>query len=124
MIFVFGSNLAGIHGAGAALFAKDNFGAEFGVGYGPTGNAYAIPTKNRSIKTMSKTPIRYYVNEFIKYAKEHPELTFKVTRVGCGLAGYSNKDIAPMFKGSPVNCHFDYGWKPWLGDEYTYWGSA
>lgn len=97
-IFVFGSNLAGRHGAGAALIAKNQFGATYGVGFGPQGQCYAIPTKDRNLKVLPLDEIEPYVKVFIEYAKQNPELTFKVTKVGCGLSGYSVSDIAPMFR--------------------------
>lgn len=110
MIFVFGSNLSGIHGAGAALFAKQNHGAIYGVGVGRQGNSYAIPTKDWQIQTLPLSAIKPYVEEFIKYATENPTLEFQVTRIGCGLAGYKNEDIAPMFKGVPSNCKMPLEW--------------
>lgn len=97
-IFVFGSNLAGIHGAGAALIARNQFGAILGVGFGPQGHSYAIPTKDRNLKSLPLDEIEPYVNIFIEYAKMLPHLTFKVTKIGCGLAGYSVTDIAPLFR--------------------------
>lgn len=96
-IFVFGSNLAGIHGAGAAKFAR-KFGAKNGNPKGIQGRAYAIPTKDKEI--LNKLPlyeIREYVNEFVVFAKLHDNLNFLVTEIGCGLAGYKVKDIAPLF---------------------------
>lgn len=110
MIFVFGSNLAGRHGAGAALYAAKNHGAEYGVGVGRTGNAYGIPTKDRNILTLPLDTIRGYVTEFLEYAINHPELEFQVTKIGCGLAGYTEADISPMFIGAPSNCHLPDGW--------------
>lgn len=110
MIFVFGSNLAGRHGAGAALHAKNAWGAVYGVGEGRTGNAYAIPTKNAHIKTRSLEDIAKSVATFIGYARMHPKETFQVTRIGCGLAGYKDEDIGPMFKGAPSNCILPPGW--------------
>ena len=95
-VFVFGSNLAGIHGAGAALQAIQ-FGAVRGVGVGLCGQTYAIPTKDKYINTLPLSGIRKYVDEFIRCAL-HSELEFLVTPIGCGLAGYEPKDIAPMFK--------------------------
>ena len=92
-IFVFGSNLAGIHGGGAAHIAHKLFGAEWGVGVGPTGQSYAIPTMQGGVET-----IRPYVDEFIVFAKEHPALTFLVTRIGCGIAGFTDDEIAPLFE--------------------------
>lgn len=97
-IFVFGSNGAGRHGAGAALIAKNQFGAIYDNGFGPQGQCYAIPTKDRNLKVLPLDEIEPYVKVFIEYAKQNPELTFKVTKLGCGLAGYSFIDIAPMFR--------------------------
>lgn len=104
MIFVFGSNLAGAHGAGAALEAAQNFGAEYGVGVGATGRAYAIPTKDENIRTMALGDIKPYVDAFLEYARQNPSKEFFVTAIGCGLAGYEPTDIAPMFAGYPMNC--------------------
>lgn len=110
-IFVFGSNLAGRHGAGAAKAAYDEHGAVYGNGVGRQGSSYAIPTKDRQIKTLPLDKIKPHVDEFIEYAKKHPHLTFLVTRIGCGLAGYKDDDIAPMFKGAPDNCLLPEGWR-------------
>lgn len=92
-IFVFGSNLEGIHGGGAAMMASRKFGAVYGEGVGFHGQSYAIPT-------MHGGPLHIapYVNDFIKFAKEHPELKFYVTRIGCGIAGYDDDEIGPLFK--------------------------
>lgn len=109
-IFVFGSNLSGIHGAGAAACAFEEHGAEWGVGVGRTGNSYALPTKNKNIKTLPLCDINAFVLDFLEYAEQHPELTFNVTRIGCGLAGYKNEDIAPMFEDAPANCRLDSEW--------------
>jgi hypothetical protein len=102
-IFVFGSNLAGRHGKGAALSAIREHGAIYGIGIGPQGNAYAIPTKDYYINTLPTDIIKEYVEAFIEYAFSHPELKFEVTPIGCGLAGYQPWEIGPMFKGSPEN---------------------
>ncbi len=110
-IFVFGSNLAGRHGAGAALFARRNHGAIYGCGVGPQGNSYAIPTKDYRIQTLPLETIQGYVNGFLHYARNHPELDFQVTRIGCGLAGYTDAQIAPMFANAPSNCHLPDGWR-------------
>ncbi len=111
MVFVFGSNLAGRHGKGAALYARQFHGAKYGVGQGPTGNAYAIPTKDYDLDTLDLYMIASYVEDFIAYAKAHPDLVFEVTRVGCGLAGYNDSDIAPMFAKAPANCVLPKGWR-------------
>ena len=92
-IFVFGSNLAGSHGGGAALLAYRKFGAIWGQGVGLQGQSYGIPTMQGGVDT-----IRPYVDEFIEFAKGHPELTFLVTRIGCGIAGFTDDEIAPLFK--------------------------
>lgn len=116
MIFVFGSNLAGRHGKGAALYARNNHGAVYGVGRGRTGNAYAIPTKDADIRTLPLPTIKIYVEEFLEYARQNPDLSFQVTRIGCGLAGYKNHQIAPMFKGAPINCILPEEWKEYAMD--------
>jgi len=113
-IFVFGSNEAGRHGKGAALHAKQHYGAEYGVGAGRTGDAYAIPTKDGKLKTLPLTKIHEYVGEFLVYAADHPELTFKVTAIGTGLAGYAHEDIAPMFAHAPANCQLPEEWQAML----------
>jgi hypothetical protein len=110
-IFVFGSNLAGRHGKGAALEARTKYAAEYGVGEGRTGFAYAIPTKDRDLRPRSLGCIELSVERFIKYAVEHPELEFLVCRVGCGLAGYTDEEIAPFFAQAPANCELPEGWR-------------
>ena len=91
-IFVFGSNLGGMHGGGAAYAAYRKFGAIMGQGVGLQGQSYAIPTMQGGVET-----IRPYVDEFIEFAKSHPELTFLVTRIGCGIAGFTDDEISPLF---------------------------
>lgn len=104
IIFVFGSNEAGRHGKGAALYALKYKGAIYGQGVGLQGNSYAIPTKDRSIQTLSLDKIKKYVDEFINFAKDHPDMQFQVTPIGCGLAGYKPYQIAPLFENAPTNC--------------------
>ena len=94
-VFVFGSNLEGMHGGGAAWVAFRKFGAVMGCGVGLQGQSYAIPTMQGGVET-----IKPYVDEFISFASEHPELFFFVTRIGCGIAGFRDKDIAPLFAGA------------------------
>lgn len=91
-IFVFGSNLAGAHGGGAALLAYRKFGAIWGQGVGLQGQSYGIPTMQGGVKT-----IKPYVDEFIEFAKQHQEFKFLVTRIGCGIAGFTSYEIAPLF---------------------------
>lgn len=100
-IFVFGSNLAGIHGAGAAAYAYNYRGAVWGQGIGLQGESYAIPTKDFEIHTLDIEIVRDYVADFIKFAEENPELEFEVTAIGCGLAGFTPEQIAPFFVGAP-----------------------
>ena len=102
-IFVFGSNLAGKHGAGSALHAKRFYGAKYGVGVGKQGDSYAIPTKDKNLNVLSLKQIEPYVKDFLKYAKENPDLSFNVVKIGCGLAGYKPEEIAPMFAGYSEN---------------------
>lgn len=102
-VFVFGSNLAGRHGAGAALYALHKHGAIYGQGAGPQGNSYAIPTKDHKLKPLPLIEIRKYVGLFLFWAKATPEKAFQVTRIGCGLAGYTDQQIAPMFDLYPKN---------------------
>ena len=109
-IFVFGSNLRGVHGAGAALYAMRNHGAVYGVGIGIQGQSYGIPTKDFRIKTLPLDEIKTYVGQFLEYAHAHPELEFDVTPIGCGLAGYRRSQIEPMFADMPPNCHFTSSW--------------
>ena len=92
-VFVFGSNLAGAHGGGAAAAAHMFFGAVWGQGVGMQGQSYAIPTMQGGVETIAP-----YVNEFIEYAKNHPDKRFLVTEIGCGIAGFTPDEIAPLFK--------------------------
>ena len=91
-VFVFGSNLNGFHGGGAARIAMERFGAVWGRGVGLQGQSYAIPTMQGGVET-----IKPYVDEFVRFAKAHNELTFYVTRIGCGIAGFTDDEIAPLF---------------------------
>lgn len=91
-IFVFGSNLQGMHSGGAARVAYDKFGAVWGQGVGVQGQSYAIPTMQGGVET-----IKPYVDEFINLAREWDQNTFYVTRIGCGIAGFTDEEIAPLF---------------------------
>lgn len=122
-VFVFGSNLAGIHGAGAALYAEQRCGAIRGRGKGLNGGSYAIPTKNQYIQSLTLGQVRDYVIEFIRFATDNPKYTFKVTQIGCGLAGFTTDEIAPLFKAAPSNCMFDTQWQRILGNNKKYWGT-
>lgn len=123
MIFVFGSNLSGLHGAGAAAYARRHKGAKIGVASGPTGQSYAIPTKDEMIlNTLPMYQIKEHVNEFLKYAHDNSDKQFQVTRIGCGLAGLKDHQVAPLFIGAPDNCLFDEAWKIYL-DNVKFWGT-
>jgi hypothetical protein len=103
-IFVFGSNLAGRHGKGAALHARQHHGAVYGQGVGLQGTSYGIPTKDEHIQTLPLHHIQKHVEDFKTFAASRPDLTFQITPIGCGLAGYQPHQIAPMFLGAPQNC--------------------
>jgi len=110
-IFVFGSNLAGRHGAGAALEARRKHGAVYGVAEGLMGSAYGIATKDRDLRPRTLDDIKTSVETFLNFARETPELTYQVTRIGCGLAGYQDHQIGPMFADAPSNCELPPGWE-------------
>lgn len=99
--FLFGSNKSGIHGGGAANFAHKELGAEWGVAFGPTGHCFALPTKDFNVvDTLPISEIKTYVDGFIEHARLTPGVRYLVTEIGCGLAGYEPKDIAPLFEGA------------------------
>lgn len=102
-IFVFGSNLRGRHGKGAAREAARVWGAEEGVGFGRTGMAYAVPTKRSPYQTLELRVIGSHIESLLEYARQHPDLTFLVTAIGCGLAGFKPQQIAPFFQDAPPN---------------------
>ena len=106
-VFVFGSNLKGMHGGGAAYIAYRKFGAVMGQGVGLQGQSYGIPTMQGGVET-----IRPYVDAFIDFAMAHPELTFLVTRIGCGIAGFTDDEIAPLFENAHdvANIVLPEGW--------------
>lgn len=114
MIFVFGSNLAGRHGKGAAWHAMQHCGAIYGQGRGLQGHSYAIPTKDECLKTRSLEQIKEDIDVFLEFARSNFEMKFQVTRIGCGLAGYKDYQIAPMFINAPVNCVFESKWIPYI----------
>lgn len=112
MIFVFGSNKAGIHGAGAAKHAFNFLAAEWGVGEGMTGGCYALPTKGFEIEDLPLEELQRPIADFCSYAREHPHLSFELTPVGCGLAGHKKSDIWGLFKanGLPSNVYLSSTW--------------
>lgn len=114
-IFVFGSNLQGIHGGGAAWYARNKLGAELGVAEGRTGRTYALPTCSVPGVPLSLPQVEHWVNEFLKHANEmltaEPATRFFVSPVGCGIAGFDENDIIPMFRNAPENCDLPPGWR-------------
>jgi hypothetical protein len=126
MIFVFGSNLSGIHGAGAARYAHKNLGAKWGCGIGLTGHCYALPTKGINITFMSLDEVRRSIQHFTSFAYQNQGADFKVTQVGCGLGGFRKEEIAPMFEYAAhemSNCYFDTAWKELLPENAKFWGT-
>lgn len=124
-IFVFGSNTAGIHGAGAAFVAQRQFGARAGkgIGYSTKGgckHSYAIPTKGNRLEVLSIDDIRKYVDDFKMFLTYNPNVKCFVSRVGCGLAGYMDHEIAPLFAGCGDNVIFSEEWAPFVaGSEFS-----
>lgn len=110
-IFVFGSNEAGKHGKGAAFYAKEWRGAVYGQGEGLAGKSYAIPTKDKDLKPLSLEKIEIYIQRFLDFAKANPTLEFQLSRIGCGLAGYTDAMIAPFFIDAPKNVHLPGLWR-------------
>lgn len=102
-VFVFGSNLAGRHGKGAALWARRHRGAIYGQCVGRQGDAYGIPTKDHRLRVLPLHLIQDHVAEFLDYARQRPHTVFELTPIGCGLAGYRPEQIAPMFADAPAN---------------------
>lgn len=110
-IFVFGSNRAGRHGKGAALYALMHHGAVYWQGEGRQGNSYAIPTKDSQLQTLPLVAIKRHVDTFISYARANPTLAFQMTPIGCGLAGYTRADIEPMLADAPPNVLMPPEWR-------------
>lgn len=120
LVFVFGSNLAGRHGAGAALTARSMYGARYGQGEGRQGMSYAVPTKDEYLRTLPLERIEEHVRVFLAYAEAQPETRFLVTRVGCGRAGYSDADMAPRFRDAPPNCILPVQWHAFAARAVTF----
>jgi hypothetical protein len=115
-IFVFGSNYAGRHGKGAALIAARKFGARNGQGVGLMGQSYGIATKGHRLEVLSLPKIKVQIDKFLRFAALNPQFQFLVTKIGCGLAGYSVNEIACLFKGSaiPSNVVLPQEFKPYI----------
>lgn len=116
-IFTFGSNLAGRHGKGAALAAVREYGAVYGIAEGLRGCSYAIPTKDEKLRPLPLERIKHFVNRFLGVTRIRNDLTFRLTPIGCGLAGYSPEQIGPMFRGAPSNVIIPDEFKPWVSHE-------
>lgn len=119
-VFVFGSNQDGAHLGGAARAAFEQYGADWGMAEGRTGHCYAIPTVASGLiaGALSLEAIQESVKRFLTYAVTRPHLRFFVTRVGCGIAGHRDKDIAPMFAAAPANCSLPDTWVAILVDNH------
>jgi hypothetical protein len=113
-VFVFGSNLAGLHSVDIPLIASTSYGAEFGVGVGVTGGSYCIPIKDRFIRFLTLKEIKIYVDQFKAHTLANPDTKFWVTHLGIERRGYSHHDIAPLFRGCGPNCNFPLQWRPYL----------
>lgn len=110
-IFVFGSNRIGVHGGGAARYAAYSLGAQRGISEGITGRTYALPTCSRPGTPLTLAEVSVHVQRFLGLARLMPETRFFVSAVGCGIAGFTEKQIAPMFKDAPANCDLPPGWR-------------
>ena len=110
-VFVFSSNVEGRHTTGTALRAYEDHGAVYGEGYGLQGSSFAIPVKDENFKFLPLHKIKSYVDKMLRYAELNPDITFQVTQIGCGLGGYDEADIAPMFRTAPMNCILPVGWR-------------
>lgn len=121
LIFVFGSNLQGIHGAGAAREAFRKWGAESGCGQGYTGDAYALPTKRTPRESLSLAEVDEYAQAFLLTASVYPDYDYLVTRIGCGLAGFRDEQIAPLFAAAPLNCILPVQWRQWCSAPGRRW---
>jgi hypothetical protein len=124
-VFVFGSNIDGVHGAGAARYAYKFCGAVWEQGEGLMGDAstgycsYALPTKRNTAFSLPLQEVKRHVDRFIEFAWEHRELKFFVTRIGCGLAGFTDDMIGPLFKDAPPNCELPHDWEQYAEDEVS-----
>lgn len=113
-VFVFGSNTMGKHIGGAAKVAAEKFGARDGICAGAWGFSYAIPTLDEYFNQLSLETIAGWVRDFLAVAAVEPDTEFFVTRIGCGIAGFADAEIAPLFKDAPTNCNFPEEWTPYV----------
>lgn len=110
-IYTFASNEAGRHGAGSAKIALEQWGARYKIGLGLVGDSYAIPTKDGNIKTLPLSKIKEYIDRFIDFANNNPKYGFLTVRIGCGLAGFQETEIAPLFKNAGDNILLPPNWR-------------
>lgn len=110
-VFVFGSNLAGRHGKGAALWARQHRGAVYGQAEGLQGNSYAIPTKDARLRALPLPVVACAVERFVAFARSRPDLQFQLTPIGCGLAGFTRQQIEPLFTAIPANVNLPPEWR-------------
>ena len=110
-IFVFGSNQRGAHAGGAARLAKEKFGAQEGVGEGLTGQSYAFPTLTANFEKVSRASLEASRDRLFATARRHPDQTFLLTKVGCGIAGFTEDEIRPLFKNAPANIMPPEDWR-------------
>lgn len=108
-VYCYGANEAGVHGRGSAREALKNYGATWGK-FGYSGNSYGIPTKDSNLQVLPITTIQRHVDDFVEFAESRPDLKFFVVKIGCGLAGFTEDQMAPLFKKAPENCILPYGW--------------
>lgn len=110
-VFVFGSNLLGQHAGGAADYAHRELSAVWGVGEGETGRAYALPTCDAPGSPLTIDEVSAAVDRFLEHARNNPNTTYFVSEVGCGIAGFTAAEIAPLFAAAPSNCDLPPGWR-------------
>lgn len=110
-VFVFGSNLAGAHLGGAAKAAFCEYGAAWGEAEGLHGRSYALPTCDKQLRPLPLVRVGEYVARFLGFATRHKDRYFQVTKIGCGIAGFSEEQIAPLFRDAPINCLLPHGWR-------------
>lgn len=110
-VFVFGSNLLGVHGAGAARYAREQLGAKPDAGEGPMGSCYALPTCSAPGKPLLLDRVAFHVRRFLAHASTNRDVRFYVSPIGCGIAGFNESDIAPLFVGASDNCDLPDGWQ-------------
>lgn len=120
MIFVYDTNLKGIETKGSSQVAREKFEADSNITNGPSGRAYAIPTKDKNLSILNLDKIMTYVEEFKNYARANPDSTFLVTKIGTGYLGHYDQAMASLFKGSPKNCKFHFTWEQYLSNDIEY----